>query len=158
MPAGRPRTSVPEKNELIELGKDLLQWASEKKKGELRCRWCEWYSRKHFFIRAQWKHMIEKPEFRPYYESAQGYLADRWIDGTINQSIAHRYLRLYDPDLRENEDIDSDNEAARKANALKSETKAIEEEKFKVLCEVQRTKRIPTQCIVNEKDYLNNGS
>ena len=116
MPAGRPRTSIPEKQELIELGKDLLEWASTKVKGELRCRWCEWYAKKHFFIRAQWKHMIEKPEFRPYYEAAQPYLADRFIDGTINASIAHRYLRMYDPELRADEDQTADAEAARKAH------------------------------------------
>jgi hypothetical protein len=143
MPGGRPRTSIPEKEELIELGEDLLKWASEKKKGELRCRWCEWYARKHFFIRKQWKRMVDTEEFRPYYEAAQTFLAEKWIDGTINQSIAHRYLRIYDPDLKENEDIDSDAEVARKAAALKNEAKAIEEEKQKVLQEVQRTKRKP---------------
>ena len=140
---GRPRTSVPEKEELIELGKDLVAWASEKQKGELRARWCEWYSRKHFFIRAQWKHMIEKPEFRPYYEAAQTFLAEKWIDGTINQSIAHRYLRIYDPELKENEDVDSDVEAERKAKALKGEARAAEEQKQEVLAEVQRKKRVP---------------
>ena len=141
MPAGRPRTSVPEREELIELGKDLLEWASQKVKGELRCRWCEWYAMRHFFIRAQWKHMIEKPEFRPYYETAQGYLAQKWIDGTINQSIAHRYLRIYDPELKENEDIDLDANEKRKANSLRNESKFIEEEKLKVLEKVQRSKR-----------------
>jgi hypothetical protein len=117
----RPRTSVPEREELIELGKDLVKWASEKKKGELRCRWCEWYARKHFFIRKQWKRMLDTDDFRPYYEIAQTYLADKWIDGTINHSIAQRYLRLYDPELREQEDIDADEKEARKAKALKSE-------------------------------------
>ena len=144
MAGGRPRTSIPEKDELIKLGEDLLAWAAEKKKGELRCRWCEWYSRKHFFIRAQWKHMIEKPEFRPYYESAQSFLAEKWIDGTINSSIAHRYLRLYDPALKESEDADAEAAELRKASALKSEARAIEEEKQKVLEEVQRNKRTPT--------------
>lgn len=143
MPAGRPRTSVPEREELIELGQDLVAWAAEKKKGELRCRWCEWYARKHFFIRAQWKHMIEKPEFRPYYEIAQVSLAEKWIDGTINQAIAQRYLRIYDPELREHEDIDSDEKEIRKASALKSETRAIEETKQAVLAEVQRGKKVP---------------
>lgn len=143
MPGGRPRTSIPEKEELIKLGEDLLAWASEKKKGELRCRWCEWYACKHFFIRKQWKRMLDTEEFRPYYEAAQPYLAEKWIDGTINQSIAHRYLRIYDPELKEHEDIDSDIEAARKALALKSETKALEEETLKVLEEVQRNKRNP---------------
>jgi hypothetical protein len=143
MPAGRPRTAVPEKDDLIELGKDLLDWASEKKKGELRCRWCEWYAKKHFFVRSQWKHMIEKPEFRPYYEASQAYLSEKWIDGTINQSIAHRYLRLYDPELKEHEDIDADIEAKRKADALKGETRAAEEEKQRVLDEVARHKKVP---------------
>ena len=143
MPGGRPRTSIPEKEELIQLGQDLLAWAAEKKKGELRCRWCEWYSRKHFFIRAQWKHMIEKPEFRPYYEAAQTFLADKWIDGTINQAIAQRYLRIYDPELREHEDIDSDEKEIRKAAALKNEARAVEEEKLSVLAEVQRHKKKP---------------
>ena len=143
MPAGRPRESIPEREELIKLGQDLLEWASEKKKGELRCRWCEWYACKHFILRAQWKRMIDTPEFRPYYEAAQPYLAEKWIDGTINQSIAQRYLRLYDPELRENEDIDADERDIRKASALKNEVKTIEQERIKVLEEVQRNKRIP---------------
>lgn len=143
MPAGRPRTSVPEKKELIQLGEDLLQWASEKVKGELRCRWCEWYAKKHFFIRAQWKRMVDTEEFRPYYEKAQVFLAERWLSGVIKEGIAHRYLRIYDPELREHEDKDADEKEARKAAALKSETRAIEEEKQKVLQEVQRNKRKP---------------
>ena len=143
MPLGRPRTSIPDDEELIKLGEDLVEWASTKKKGELRCRWCEWYACKHFFIRKQWKRMVDTEAFRPYYEIAQSYLAEKWIDGTINQSIAHRYLRIYDPELKENEDLDSDMESFRKANALKNEAKAIEEEKLKVLEEIQRNKRKP---------------
>ena len=145
MPGGRPRTSIPEKNELIDLGKDLLAWAQETKKGELRCRWCEWYACKHFFLRKQWKRMVDTEEFRPYYEAAQPYLAKKWIDGTINASIAHRYLRIYDPELKENEDVDLDADVARKASVSKSETKANEEERQKVLEEVQRNKRTPKQ-------------
>lgn len=143
MAGGRPRTSIPEKEELIELGKDLLDWASEKKKGELRCRWCEWYAKKHFFIRKQWKRMVDTEEFRPYYEAAQVYLGEKWIDGTINQAIAQRYLRIYDPELKENEDIDADEKEVRRASALKNEVKAIEEEKQKVLKEVGRNKKAP---------------
>ena len=141
MPGGRPRTSVPEKEGLIELGKDLLEWASTKAKGELRCRWCEWYSRKHFFIRKQWKRMLDTEEFRPYYEAAQAYLAEKWIDGTINQSIAHRYLRIYDPELRESEDKDEDDKELRKAAALKGEARAAEEAKQQVIAEGNRNKR-----------------
>ena len=141
MTAGRPRTCIPEKEELIKLGEDLLLWASEKKKGELRCRWCEWYARKHFFIRKHWKRMLDTPEFRPYYEVAQSYLAEKLIDGTINPSLAHRYLRIYDPELKENEDIDKDEEAERKAKALKGDARATEEERQKVMEEVQRNRK-----------------
>jgi hypothetical protein len=143
MPSGRPRSSIPEDEELIKLGEDLLLWASEKKKGELRCRWCEWYCRKHFFIRKQWKRMVDTEVFRPYYEAAQAFLADKWIDGTINASIAQRYLRIYDPELRESEDVDADEKEVRKAAALKNETRAVEEERNRVLEEIQRTKREP---------------
>src|ERR1700690_3481836 len=135
MAGGRPRTSIPEKEELIELGEDLLDWASEKKKGELRCRWSEWYAKKHFFIRKQWKRMLDTEEFRPYYEAAQPYLAEKWIDGTINQSIAHRYLRIYDPELKEEENKDLDANELRKASALKGEARAQEQERQKVLDE-----------------------
>ncbi len=138
---GRPRTSIPDDKELEKLGEDLLQWASEKKKGELRCRWCEWYSRKHFFIRKEWKRMIDTPIFRPYYEAAQAYLAEKWIDGTINASIAQRYLRIYDPELRESEDIDANEKEIRKAAALKGEARAVEEEKQRVLDEIQRSRQ-----------------
>ncbi len=141
---GRPRSSIPDDEELIKLGEDLLAWASEKKKGELRCRWCEWYCRKHFFIRKQWKRMVDTESFRPYYEAAQGFLAEKWIDGTINASISHRYLRIYDPELKEGENEDADAEAARKALALKGEARAVEEEKNRVLEEVLRKKREPS--------------
>ena len=137
----RPRTAIPESKELIELGEDLLEWASEEVEGEIRCRWCQWYACKHFIIRKQWKRMIDTDEFRPYYEAAQPYLAQKWVDGTINQSIAHRYLRIYDPELKEHEDIDADANEERKARSLKNEAKVVEEEKLKVLEQVNRGKR-----------------
>lgn len=145
MPGGRPRTSSPSKEELIELGKDLVQWASQHtKKGEpLRVRFCDWYTDQGF-IRKQWEDFRDKPEFSWYYEKARSLMATRYIDGTVNQSIAHRYLRIYDPELKDSEDCDADADADRKARALMSETAAIEEKKREVLDEVQRHKRIPT--------------
>lgn len=145
MPTGRPRSAIPEKEELIELGKDLVQWASEKqKKGEsIRVRFCDWYTDRGF-IRKQWEHMREKPEFQWYYERARTLLALRYIDGTVNQSIAHRYLRIYDPEVRDEEDKDADANELRKASALKGEARALEQERQKVLAEVSRNKRTLT--------------
>jgi len=127
MPGGRPRESIPEKKELIKLGEDLLKWASEKEEGKLRARWCEWYACRHFLLRKQWKRMIDTEEFRPYYEAAQPYLAEKWIDGTINSSIAHRYLRIYDPDLRESEDLDHQEKLDRESKTQNDSTPPLQD-------------------------------
>ncbi len=144
MPAGRPRSAIPEKEELIKLGEKLVAWASAKqKKGEpIRARFCDWYTEEGF-IRKQWEHMREKPEFQWYYEKARSLMALRYIDGTVNPSIAHRYLRIYDPEVRDEEDKDAQAAELRKASALKSDARAAEEERQKVLAEVQRHKRKP---------------
>jgi hypothetical protein len=141
---GRPRTSSPEKKELIELGKDLVDWASKPYvKGErLRARFCDWYTARGF-VRAQWEDFRDKPEFSWFYEQARSLMAERYLDGTVNASIAHRYLRIYDPELRDAENIDADIAEERKARALKGEARAAEEEKQKVLEQVNRNKRNP---------------
>lgn len=137
----RPRTHIPEKEELIELGKDLVSWASKQsKKGDpLRVRFCDWYTDQGF-IRRQWEGFKDLPEFAWYYEKARSLMAGRYIDGTVNQSIAHRYLRIYDPELRDSENVDADEEAARKADALKGQARADEEERQRVIDEIQRNK------------------
>lgn len=142
--SGRPRTCIPQTKELIELGKDLVEWASSKhKNGEpIRVRFCDWYTDRGF-IRKQWELFRDLPEFSWYYEKARSLMAIRYVDGTVNQSIAHRYLRMYDPELRDDEDVDADAAELRKARALKNEAKAVEEEKLNVLAEVQRHKRKP---------------
>ena len=115
---GRPRTSVPEHDELIELGKDLVAWASDdskEAKKEKRWRFCDWYAIKHGFVKKQWEHMQEKPEFRGYYEQARAFLGLNYMDGTINPSIAHRFLRKYIDDVKDEEN----EEAAYKASLTK---------------------------------------
>jgi hypothetical protein len=120
-PGGRPRTAIPEKDELIELGKELVEWASTPpEKGErIRVRFCDWYTEKGF-VRKQWDHMCEKPEFQVYHERARSLLSLRYIDGTVNASIAHRYLRIYDLEVRDSEDADMDAEALRKKSIAES--------------------------------------
>lgn len=142
MPIGRPRTATPEKEDLISLGELLVKWALQKQEeGEpIRVRFCDWYTQLGF-IRKQWEHMREKPEFQWYYERARSALALRYLDGTVNPSIAHRYIRMYDPELRDSEDKDLDAAEARKAAALKGEAAAAEMEKLRILDEVNRKKR-----------------
>lgn len=141
---GRPRTLIPETKELIELGEHLVKWASEKqKKGEnLRVRFCDWYTDQGF-VRKQWEAFRDHPDFNWYYEKARSLMALRYIDGTVNQSIAHRYLRMYDPEVRDDENDKAKFEAELRASALKGEAQAAEQAKLEVLEEVQRKKKVP---------------
>lgn len=100
MAAGRPRTNCPEYDELIELGKELVEWSKNDNPEDLR--WCNWYTKKGYIAR-QWDKMVEKPEFRGYYEEAQGNLARKWLRCDVHHSIAHRFLWIYCPDLKKSE-------------------------------------------------------
>jgi hypothetical protein len=139
---GRPRTAIPQKEELIELGKDLVEWASEKsKKGEpIRVRFCDWYTDRGF-IRKQWESFCNLPEFSWYYEKARALMAGRYVDGTVNPSIAHRYLRIYDPEMRDAENQDADDNELRKVAALKRDAEVNAQATAAVLKEIQDSKR-----------------
>lgn len=100
---GRPRTTTPPKDELIELGEELVKWATEET-DELRCRFCDWYSLQKGLLHKEWDLMVQKPEFRGYYEKAQTALAKRYLDGSVRDSIGHRFLRIYSPEIRKEED------------------------------------------------------
>ncbi len=117
---GRPRTAIPEKKELIELGKDLVEWSQKEFESakDAPTRWCEWYTDRGF-VRKQWEHMREKTEFQWYYEKALSNISKRYSDGTINASIAHRYLRVYDHELRDQENQEKADDISREAEIQK---------------------------------------
>lgn len=99
----RPRTSTPDKNDTIKLGEDLVQWATENTK-EWRCLLSQWWCLKQKMPRAQWKAMKLLPEFLPYYEIAQQAMAVKCVKGVMKDGFGQRYIRLYDPELKEEED------------------------------------------------------
>ena len=109
---GSPRRVCPPDEELIELGQDLVKWATEET-DELRCRFPQWYCLKQGIQRDHWDLIIAKPEFKGYYEKARVALSRRFIDGSVNPSIAHRFLRIYAPEVREEEESTADREAVR---------------------------------------------
>ena len=125
MAGGRPRTTTPSPEEVVKLGEDLIKWIKEPCPGELRYRWCEWYAIKHHMIREEWKLLLQKPEFRPYYEEAQSYLGNRWINGEINHSIAHRFIRIYYPEVKEEEDEKTANDIKLKIEAETSAARNV---------------------------------
>lgn len=139
----RPRVFSFSEKEMIELGKEMVEYVKKNKKTILHL--CEWYTIEKGFTYNEWKNFIQKPEFLPYYEQALKIVGLKYVDKNTNvrDGISQRWQRVYFKDLKEQEDIDADADAARKASALKSEAKAIEEEKQKVLLQVQRNKKVP---------------
>ncbi len=120
MPAGAPRTVTPEKDELIELGKDLLEWANDRDQ-ELRYHLNQWYTLKHGFTKKQYDQMCEKPEFQEYHKKARVAIASRYVDSSIHPSIAQRFLRLYFPDL-----VKSENDLLKlKSDLIKDENEKL---------------------------------
>jgi hypothetical protein len=143
MPPGAPRTVSPSTKDMIALGKEMVAWVKQNRKTILHL--SEWYTIEKGYTYNQWKAFIQIQEFLPYYEQALKIVGLKYVDKSSNvrDSISQRWQRIYFGDLREGEDKDADNNELRKASALKSEARAIEEERIKVLEEVQRHKRNP---------------
>jgi len=143
MTAGRPRTVSLTEDQMIALGKEMVAYVKENQKTILHL--SEWYTIEKGFIYAEWKTFIQRQEFIPYYEQALKIVGLKYVNKSSNvrDSISQRWQRVYFGDLREREDEDADTNEVRKANALKSEARAIEQERAKVLEEVQRNKKVP---------------
>jgi hypothetical protein len=143
MAGGRPREFSYPPEKMIELGEEMIAYVKKNKATILHL--CEWYTIEKGYTYNEWKTFIQKPEFLPYYEQALKIVGLKYVDKTSNvrDSISQRWQRIYFGDLREGEDKDADDNELRKASALKGEARAIEQEKIKVIEEVQRSKRKP---------------
>lgn len=141
MPGGRPRITSFSEEKMVELGKEMVAYVKEHQKTILHL--SEWYTIEKGFIYAEWKTFIQKAEFLPYYEQALKIVGLKYVNKSSNvrDSISQRWQRIYFRDLKEGEDEDADANELRKASALKSETRAIEQERAKVLEDVQRNKK-----------------
>ena len=141
MAAGRPRTVSFSEEEMIALGEEMVAFVKKNKKTILHL--CEWYTIEKGFIYREWKTFIQRAEFIPYYEQALKIIGLKYVDKSSNvrDGISNRWQRIYFDDLREREDVEADANELRKASSLKGEARAIEQERQKVLEEVQRNKR-----------------
>jgi len=141
MVSGRLRTVSFSDEKMIELGEEMIAYVKKNKKTILHL--CEWYTIEKGFTYNEWKTFIQKDVFLPYYEQALKIVGLKYVDKTSNvrEGISQRWQRVYFGDLKECEDKDAEDNELRKASALKSETRAIEQEKLKVLEEVMRNKR-----------------
>ena len=143
MPAGAPRTVSLSTKDMIALGKEMVAWVKANKKTILHL--SEWYTIEKGYTYNQWKAFIQIKEFLPYYEQALKIVGLKYVDknSNVRDKISDRWQRVYFGDLKEQEDIDADANELRKAASLKGEARALEQERQKVLEEVQRNKRMP---------------
>lgn len=141
MVSGRLRTVSFSDEKMIELGEEMIDYVKKNKKTILHL--CEWYTIEKGFTYNEWKTFIQKEVFLPYYEQALKIVGMKYVDknSNVRDGISQRWQRVYFGDLKEQEDRDATDTELRKAAALKGEARAIEQEKIKVLEEVQRNKR-----------------
>jgi len=138
---GRPRTTSFSNEEMIELGQEMVDYVTKNKKTILHL--CEWYTILKGFTYKEWKAFIQIPCFLPYYEQALKIVGLKYVDknSNVRDGISQRWQRVYFGDLKESEDADADAEAVRRAANLKADAKAQEEEKQKVLDEINRCRK-----------------
>ena len=96
----RPRSITPESKDLIALGKEMVEWVKKNKPIHIK----EFYCIHKMILFKDWDAYTQKTEFLPYYETAMGLVSLNYINGTINPSIAQRFIRVYFKDVRLEED------------------------------------------------------
>lgn len=116
MVAGRPRTTSLAPDEMEKLGKEMIQWIKLHQPIHLS----QWYTIEKEYTYNEWKSFIQVPEFLPYYEKALKLVGLKYLDGTVDKSIAQRFLRVYFKDLKEEENEAVEYEHKLKAVELKN--------------------------------------
>jgi len=96
---GRPRTVSRTPEEMIALGEEMVKWVEENKPLHLN----EWYGIVKMLSFREWKAFIQNVEFLPYYNKCLAIVSKNYINGTINSSIAHRFMNVYFKDVMEEE-------------------------------------------------------
>ena len=97
---GRPRIIAPPDEELTILGEELLLWANKPDSLFM----AQFYACEKHILRKDWKNIIQRMPFVPYYEEAQIIIGTRHLTGALKEGIAHRFIRLYHHDVREDDD------------------------------------------------------
>ena len=102
MVAGCPRTVSPPPEEVVVLGREMVEWVLLNKPIHLS----QWYSGYKQILYKDWKALIQLKEFLPYYEQALGVIGLNYLakNSEVEPNLKQRWLRVYFKDLREEED------------------------------------------------------
>lgn len=98
---GRPRKIPQSDDELEQIGIELIDWCHADPINNLTF---ALFHTQYGILRKEWKCIIQIPVFLPFYEQARAILSINFLNGNVNPSIAHRYIRIYDRDVAEEED------------------------------------------------------
>jgi hypothetical protein len=139
MALGRPRTVSLSDKDMIALGEEMVAWVKKHKPIHLSM----WYTMEKDFTDLQWDAFRKCPPFIHYYTKALKLIGFQYLDkdSQVDVRLKDRWQRVYFKDLKQSENEDAEDNELRKASALKGEARAVEQEKIKVLEEVQRNKR-----------------
>jgi hypothetical protein len=122
MPIGRPRTISFTPEEMIKLGKEMVQWVKDHDPLHIS----QFYCIEKGYTDKEWNTMHVAPEFFPYYEQALKIIAIKYLDkdSKVRNGVAERFLRFYFKDLKKEEDETKKFDAELKAKALIQEAQA----------------------------------
>lgn len=109
---GRPPLVIPDE-ELDSLGEDLLAWLDDE--GCESAFFQDWFFDIKGYSRTDWKGLIKREGFRPYYEIARQKMASNMMKSDLDKGYVHRYLGKYDDELHEFEEEVKDRDSARKS-------------------------------------------
>ena len=135
-PSGAPRVFSLPPEEMIALGEEMIKWILENNPIHLT----QWWAIHKNFTDRQWDAMRHIEEFVPYYQKALKIIGLQYLqkNSEIEPSLKHRWQRVYFKDLKRCEDADAEAEAKRKAEALKGDARAAEEERQHIIETIQR--------------------
>jgi len=137
-PGGRPRTVSFSEEEMIDLGKEMVEWVKQNDPLHLS----EWYTIEKMFIYEEWKTFIQRKEFIPYYQRALKIVGKNYLhnNGKVNPGISQRWQRVYFKDLKEQEDQDLD-DAAKRASKENLETSDTDKELLMAMLDLIKDKQ-----------------
>ncbi len=137
-PAHRPRVITPPPEDVVSLGKEMVEWIEINDPYHLS----EWYTIEKGFTYNQWKQFLKCEEFGPYYEIALKMVGKGYLNGKVDKSISQRWQRVYFKDLREEEND----------TMLEKLTAELETKKLLIQFESQIRKELGSECTQEQVD------
>lgn len=96
---GRP-PSLCTDEECEILGKDLVEWIKTQRE---QTHFIEWYYDRHGMFRDDWKALVQRAVFLPFYKVARQLMTAQMMKSKMHPSYINRYIAMYDDELRDEE-------------------------------------------------------